>query len=235
MVAVLRRVLNPVVVSAGLLVALPAIVVAERLRAGWGRSVAVAAIRCISSLCGVRYVVDPLPPLDAAQSHVFVPNHSSPLDIAAMLIARPDVRFAAAAEWFDVPLLGGAVRALGSVPVDRSNPRAARTEMARLVESDEPFSLVVFAQGGIPESGEPFAFKTGAFQLAIDAKALVVGVAISGAGRVLPRGHKVLVKPGVVRVRVLEPVATAGMTPRDRKALRTTTEVAVVEALAALV
>ena len=143
------------------------------------------------------------------------------------------VRFAAAAEWFDVPLLGGAVRALGSVPVDRSNPRAAREEMTQLVASDQPFSLVVFAQGGIPEAGEPFAFKTGAFQLAIDAEALVVGVAISGSGQVLPRGHKVLVKPGVVRVRMLEPIATAGMTSRDRKALRTTAEVAVAEALAA--
>lgn len=231
MVAVLRRLLNPLIVCAGLLVALPAVVAAERLRAGWGRSVAIAAIRWISAACGVRYVIDPVPPLDAARSHVYVPNHASPLDIAAMLIARPDARFAAAAEWFDVPLLGGAVRALESVPVDRSNPRAARAEMARLVAGGDPFSLVVFAQGGIPEAGEPLAFKTGAFQLAIDAEALVIGVAISGTGRVLPRGHKVLVKPGVVRVRVLEPIATSGMTSRDRKALRTVTEGAVVEAL----
>lgn len=234
MVAVTRRILNAMVVSLGLLVALPAVVIADRVRRGWGRSVALVAIRSVSAVCGVRYVVDPVPPLDCTRNQVYVANHSSPLDIAAMLLARPDLRFAAAKEWFDVPLLGRAVRALGSVPIDRSNPRAARAELARLVATDQPFALVVFAEGGIPERDGQLAFKTGAFQLAIDARAHVIGVAISGSGRVLPRRHKVLVRPGVVRVRVLEPIATDGMTSRDRKALRTTTERAVTDALSAL-
>mgnify|MGYP001107690055 CR=1 FL=1 len=75
------------------------------------------AIRVISRLCGIRYVVDGATRLDAATTYVLVPNHSSPLDIPAVLMARPSARFVAAAELFRVPLLGGTMRALGSVAV----------------------------------------------------------------------------------------------------------------------
>ena len=229
----LRRAVNAFVAVVGLLVGLPAVVVAERLRRGWGRTVGIAVIRGVSAACGVRYEIEAGDGVSADRC-VYVPNHSSPLDIPAMLLTRRDVRFAAAAEWFRIPLLGGAVRAFGSVPIDRSNPRAAQAELESFVARESQFALVVFAQGGIPVAGEPFEFKTGAFLLAIEAHASVVPVAIAGTGDVLPRGDKVLVRPGVVRVRVLDTIATDGMTKRDRKALRTTAQQAVVDTLDAL-
>src|SRR5690348_16768165 len=90
---------NAVIVAIGLLLALPLAAGAERVRLGRGRAVLLRAIRVISRLCGIRYVVGGTR-LDASRSYVLVPNHSSPLDIPAVLTAWPAARFVAAAELF---------------------------------------------------------------------------------------------------------------------------------------
>lgn len=225
----LRAGLNAVIVAVGLLVALPVAAVAERVRRGAGRAVVLRAIGTISRLCGIGYVVERSPQIDDARPYVLVPNHSSPLDIPAVLTAWPSGRFVAAAELLRVPLLGGSIRALGSIPVDRRRP----TDAQRAIEqaSDGARDLVVFAEGGIPSEGEPRRFKTGAFVLAIGAGADVVPVSIVGTDVVLPRGHRFAVRPGTVRVTLHAPITTAGCTTADRKALRDRTEVAVRTAL----
>ena len=212
------------VVLLGLLVALPAVGVAERLRAGAGRAVAGRAIRAISAACGIRYAVTGLEHLGPAGGpYVYVPNHASPVDIPALLVARPGVRFVAAAELFRVPLLGGALRALGSVPVDRARPAAAARDAlgGGAIVADE---LVVFAEGGIPEPGEVRRFLTGAFVLAIQTGASIVPVTIHGSADVLPRGSRIWARPGRITVEMHPPIPTAGLTLADRKALRDRTE-----------
>ena len=217
-----RAGLNAIVVAVGLLVALPVVAVAERLRRGAGRAAVLRGVRVISRLCAIRYVIDGADGLDASVPYVLVPNHSSPLDIPAMLVAWPQARFVAAAELFRIPLLGGAIRALGSIPVDRRRPVA--------VDGDA-HDLVVFAEGGIPRAGERRRFKTGAFVLAIAAGAEIVPVSISGTDVVLPRGHRFAVRPGTVHVEIHPPMPTAGCTTADRKSLRDRTEATVRDAL----
>lgn len=218
-----RAGLNAVVVAVGLLVALPVVAVAERLRRGAGRAIVLRAIRVISRLSGIRYLVDGAGGLDASASYVLVPNHSSPLDIPAVLMAWPRARFVAAAELFRIPLLGGTIRALGSVPVDRRRPAP--------IDGDA-CDLVVFAEGGIPPAGERRRFKTGAFVLAIASGAEIVPVSITGTDVVLPRGRRFAVRPGTVHVQIHLPMPTTGCTTADRKSLRDRTEVTVRAALA---
>jgi 1-acyl-sn-glycerol-3-phosphate acyltransferase len=96
----------------------------------------------------------------------------------------------------------------------------------------ERLRVVVFAEGGLTAGHEEARFKTGAFVLAIDSKAAVVPVAITGAGSVLPKGGLLGVGPGRVTVELLPPIPTDGLTRADRKVLRTETQDAVRAALA---
>jgi 1-acyl-sn-glycerol-3-phosphate acyltransferase len=221
---------NTVIVAAGLLVALPLVALTERLRAGSGRRVAVGAIRSIARLCGVRIVIED-PGSDDDGPAIFVPNHSSPVDIAAVLLARPGVRFAAAKELFDIPVLRIAMRALDTVPVDRERPSVALRRLGDAVRDTPGLRLVVFPEGGMARPDVPLRFKTGPFSLAIDAGAVVVPVAIIGAAAVLPRGKRFAVRPGTVVVRVLPALRPDGEQASDRRALRDHAQAAVARAL----
>jgi 1-acyl-sn-glycerol-3-phosphate acyltransferase len=228
----MRRAVNAVVVAVGLAVALPTIVVAERLRAGGGRRVARRTVAGLSRLCGIDHAVHGLDRLDPSATYVFVPNHTSPVDIPALLLARPDVRFAGAAELFRMPLLGAAMRALDVLAVDRTRPTDAHRALTALATATEQRSVVVFPEGGMVAPGEQRRFKTGAFSLAIEMGAAVVPVSIHGTAEVLPRGRRFGVGRGTVVVRILEPIETAGLTQPDRKALRDLAETAVRQSLA---
>jgi 1-acyl-sn-glycerol-3-phosphate acyltransferase len=215
----IRSQLNRVVVVFALLIVLPAVAVAERVRRGSGRTVAVAAIKRIAILCGIRIEVRGGAQLDPASSYVLVPNHTSPMDIAAMLVARPDARFVAAAELFRIPLLGSAMRALGTVPIERSDAVSRRARVDELSAPQATRELIMFPEGGIAPTARVLPFKTGAFVVAINTSAPIVPVAISGAAGVLPHKGHLRVRPGTVRVELLTPVSTAGLDVEDRAGL----------------
>ena len=136
----------------------------------------------MATLCGVRFAVRGRSPLDRPGS-VVVPNHSSPMDIPALLWADPDVRFMAAADLFRIPLLAAAMRSVGTVPIDRKDHDRARDQLDRLVDArSRGFggSIAIFAEGGIAPAGTHLPFKSGAFSLAIRTATPVVPVAILG-------------------------------------------------------
>lgn len=227
-----RSHLNRLLLIAALLAALPAIAGLERLRRGAGRRVAVGAIRSIARLCGARIEVTGTDRLDPAGSYVLVPNHTSPMDIAAMLVALPDVRFVGAAELFRIPLLGAAMRALGTVPIHRGSARRSRAAVDELSVPEADRQLVMFPEGGIAPTAHVLPFKTGPFVVAIRSGAAVVPVAISGASTVLPPGGRLRLRPGTVRVEVLAPVATTGLGIPDRTGLAGAARERIVLALA---
>lgn len=229
----MRRHGNRVVVALALVVVLPLIAAADAVRRGWGRRVALRAVAVVGLICGVRFHVRGADRLEPGRRYVFVPNHSSPLDIPAMLVARPDTRFAAAAELFAYPLLGPALRALGCVPIDRRQPRTARRQLADLARDLSTSSLVVFPEGGIAPAGQRLPFKSGAFMLAIDGRSLVVPVAITGTDQLMPPGARMALRPGTVVVELLEPLGTEGLATRDRGRLRDSAQTAVLAGLAA--
>ena len=221
---------NAAIVAIGLLVVLPLVALSERLRPGAGRRVAVGAIRWLARLCGVRVVIDDRGSAVEGPA-IFVPNHRSAVDIAVVLLARPGVRFAAAKELFDIPVLRVAMRALDTVPVDRERPAVALRRLSEAVRSAPDLHLVVFPDGGMIEAGAPMRFKTGPFAVAIEAGAAVVPVAIAGAAAVLPRGCRFAVRPGTVSIRVLEALEPQERTASGRRALRDRAQAAIAGAL----
>lgn len=221
-----RRNVNRIVVAVTLLVGLPLVAIVGHIRRPWGRAAARAVVRTAAAACGVRFVVRHDGRVCAGSSSVYVANHSSPLDIPALLVALPDVRFVAASELFKIPLLASAMRALDTVPIERRNPRRARQQLRDLAATEGLF-VAVFPEGGIVPPDERVTFKSGAFALAIDAAAPITPVAISGSSTVLPPRAALAVRPGTVRIDVLEPFLPAGASPAARGALRDAAESAI--------
>jgi 1-acyl-sn-glycerol-3-phosphate acyltransferase len=219
----LRSQLNRILVLVSLVVLLPSIVIAERTKAGRGRAVAGRGVATVAQLCGVRFEVCGGRIDWSAGAAVVVANHSSPMDIPALLMAAPEIRFLAAADLFRIPLLASAMRALGTTPIDRQNTEHGRQQLEELVNAwnaGEASGIAIFPEGGIAPAGKRLPFKSGAFSLAIRTGSCIVPVAIRGADAVLPPAGRLAVRPGVVTVEWLEPVGTTGLTLDDRPCLR---------------
>ena len=228
----IRAQLNRGVALVALFVALPMVATVEKLRPGSGPNVARRVVEVLARTMGVRFVVRGRPEGGLASPSVYVPNHSSPLDIPALLTACPDIRFMAGADLFRIPLLASAMRALRTVPIDRHHPDVAHRQLDALIDgADQASDLAIFAEGGIAPRGERLPFKTGAFALAIQTGIPVVPVAIHGSADVLPPRSFLGVRPGTVVVELLEPVSSEEFSLEDRGVMRDRVEGSIRSAL----
>ena len=183
---------------------------------------------------GARLEVEGADGVDWTRPHVLVANHQSMLDIPVLLRAVPvPLRFMLKRELAAVPFIGWYARAMGMVFIDRGNARNARRKLGDAVQRlGEGATLIAFPEGTRSVDGTVAPFKAGALQVAIQAGALVVPVAIEGSGAVLPpSGFRV--RPGKVRVRFGVPIATADLQASDRNALALRSRAAIVAMLGA--
>jgi 1-acyl-sn-glycerol-3-phosphate acyltransferase len=160
--------------------------------------------------------------LDPKGSYVLVSNHLSNLDAPLHIATIPvSIRFLAKMELFKIPLFGAAMRSIGIVETDRragtTAHRAINRQVARVV--DLQCTLLIYPEGTRSKDGELHAFKKGAFRIAVDNGLPVVPITIAGTERVWPPG-KNIVRPGVVRMVIHEPIPTTGLTARDLDDLR---------------
>lgn len=213
---------NRLLVVTALLVLLPAVVVAERIRRGGGRRVARWGISIVATWCGVRVVVRG-PGRSSGPVAIVVPNHASPMDIPALLLADPEVQFVAAQDLYRIPLLAPAMRALGTLSVDRRDRAHGRRQLEDLADGGTIGStgdLAIFAEGAIAPAGTRLPFRSGAFRLAIRSGRPVAPVALHGTDAVLAPGGRLTVRPGVVTVEFLDLVPTVGLDLDDHRVLR---------------
>jgi 1-acyl-sn-glycerol-3-phosphate acyltransferase len=211
--------------SVGLLVALlgpPGIVAA--LLSGSPRPIyglARPAIGWFFALAGVRLEVSGRERLDPGTAYLFCGNHVSNADPPANFLAiGRDIRVLGKASLFRVPIFGRLLRIIGAVPVDRSDRKraiASVDEAAAALRAGHDF--LVFGEGTRSRDGSLLPLKKGPFVMAIKAQAPVAPMIIRGTREVWPRGS-FRVRAGVIRVRFLEPVSTAGLTFEDREKLR---------------
>ncbi len=151
--------------------------------------------------------------------HIFVANHLSWYDVPVLSSFLPRAKFVTKEELFSVPIFGKAMRAIGMVPIQRDNKRAAFASYDKAAASVAlGNSIVVFAEGtrGVDYPLRPF--KKGPFVLATSAGVTVVPVLIHGAREVLPRGS-LFVRPRLVDVHLLEPISVDGLDVSARDGL----------------
>jgi 1-acyl-sn-glycerol-3-phosphate acyltransferase len=175
--------------------------------------------RALLALSGTRVVIHGAERMQTGEARIFASNHVSWYDVLVLVAYLPRYSFVAKAELFRVPLFGSAARAVGTIPIERENRRAAfqsYDEAAARIRAGR--SVVVFPEG---TRGTEYAirpFKKGPFVLAIAAGVPVVPTVLHGTIEVLPRGSFWL-RTGQVDVHLLEPVDVAGLAYDDRDAL----------------
>jgi len=156
---------------------------------------------------GIRLEVTGQAYLESARPAVFLLNHRSGVDpILACALLRRDFVAVAKHEIRRNPLLGPAFAFAGVVFVDRTGgaPGALDPALAALRSG----LSIAIAPEGTRARGEALGpFKTGAFRIALAARAPLVPIVIHNADDVLPRGGWVMTAARV-RVDVLAPVST---------------------------
>ncbi len=140
-------------------------------------------------------------PLSKDQSYIYLANHQSYFDILALLAEVPSqVRFAAKASLFRIPIFGWALSVGGFIPIDRSDRSRARHAFAAAASRLQGgASVLFFPEGTRSYDGSFGKFERGGFLLALRSGLPIVPVGISGARGVLPRGS-LRVRPGTIRI-----------------------------------
>lgn len=183
---------------------------------------------------GVKVIVRNPERMAGEEPRIYMSNHLSWFDIPVLAGVLPRYKFVAKAELFKVPVFGPAIRAIGMVPLDRQNRKAAFAAYDVAVgKIREGNSVVVFPEGSRGMDYPIRPFKKGPFVLAIAAGVPIVPVLTHGTHEVFAKGT-LLVRSGKVDVHLLEPVPTAGLDYDAREQLAETVRARMVEALESL-
>ena len=159
-----------------------------------------------------------LPPTDEAV--VYAANHQSYLDIPVLLSRlAPPPPLLARTGLDKVPLLAFWMRELGCIFVKRDDVRAAVAALKaaeNMVANGK--SLVVFPEGTRSKGNAMNAFEPGAVRIACKAGARIVPLAIDGTYKGL-EGNGTRIKAAKVRLIILPPIVTDGLTKQQQKEL----------------
>jgi 1-acyl-sn-glycerol-3-phosphate acyltransferase len=169
---------------------------------------------------GVELEADPLPALDHKKPYVFMSNHQGFFDIPAACATIPNnVHFVAKKSLGYVPILGWYIRTAGHILIDRSKRQDAMRSLEQAgAKIAKGKSIIIYPEGTRSRDGIIRPFKKGPFVMAIAAQVPIVPIAVEGTKDIMTKGA-VRMTPGRVRIRLGEPVPTAGLTLDDREDL----------------
>ncbi|KAF2162844.1 hypothetical protein M409DRAFT_57903 [Zasmidium cellare ATCC 36951] len=173
--------------------------------------------------------------LNTTRPAVFVGNHQTELDVLFLghmfpkycsVTAKKSLKF--------VPFLGWFMALSKTVFIERSSREQAVAAFAKAAEQmhSAKQSVYIFPEGTRSYYDHPdmLQFKKGAFHLAIQAQVPIVPIVVANYSNVLNIKKK-LFRPGVIPVKVLEPISTKGNTKEDVDALLEETRTKMVRTL----
>jgi 1-acyl-sn-glycerol-3-phosphate acyltransferase len=163
---------------------------------------------------------------------VLVANHSSYLDVVALLATLPvDLRFVAKRELLAAPILGTVLRKTGHLTVDRVDLSRGVADAARVTDALRDGVVVcAFPEGTFVRRPGLLPFRLGAFKAAVEARCPIVPVVIRGTRDVLP-ADTWRPRPGRIEVRVLPSLTATDEGWREIVRLRDAARAAVGAAL----
>ncbi|HKC25795.1 MAG TPA: lysophospholipid acyltransferase family protein [Thermoanaerobaculia bacterium] len=209
---------------AGILVALTSRVAARRAPVAFAHAFGAF----MTAVLGWRIRAEGVERIDDAAPAVLVANHQSNLDIVTYGSIYPRGTVAVGKkELLKIPLFGWFFAVTGNVLLDRGDPASARASIDAAAEriKRERISVWMFPEGHRNGGPRLLPFKKGAFHLAIAAQVPVVPIVQEPLAAVLDAG-RALVRPGEIRIRVLPPIPTDGLTHEDADALAERTRIA---------
>lgn len=113
-------------------------------------------------------------------SGLLFPNHSSYLDVMAMMTTAP-ARFLAAIEMRRRPVIGWIAASIDCVFVERENSqsrRAARRSVSAVLQANPYPPVVIFPEGKLDPGTSLYPFRYGAFELAVQNQVAYIPVAL---------------------------------------------------------
>lgn len=176
-------------------------------------------IRRISRLAGVTFDIQGLENVPKDRNVVYIANHQGIFDVIALMMVPPEIcGFLAKQELSKIPLAGTWLEYMGCIFVNREKPREA---VAALDMAEEKVrngeSFIIFPEGTRSKNGEVGEFKNGAFRVAKNTGVPIVPVALEGTYKAWE--EKKRISPAKVKVRVLPPIETEGMTREEYKTI----------------
>lgn len=190
----------------------PAILASLLLTLGRAKdTLAVALVRAwgrtMLRVCGVRLRIEPAAAAELARRRrrVLTFNHASTLDMFLMTALWPDNATAVVKrEMLWIPLVGWGVFLMGFLPLDRGRRAKATASLQRAAQQvrRKDLTLIIAPEGTRSPTGQVLPFKLGAFHLAAEADAPIVGLILHGTRQTWPRWRH-HARPGTVTVRVL--------------------------------
>ncbi|MCZ0928117.1 MULTISPECIES: lysophospholipid acyltransferase family protein [Halomonadaceae] len=161
--------------------------------------------------CGVRYDIQGAHHLPDGPC-VIQANHQSEWETVFLQVMKPPVCTVLKRELLRLPIFGWGLRLLHPISLDRSKPaRAIKQVLSQGVSRlNTGLSVLIFPEGTRVEPGERRRYNKSGSVVACRAGVPVIPVA-HNAGERWPGRHWVK-RPGVLRVRIGEPIETAGRT-----------------------
>ena len=139
--------------------------------------------------------------------YVMVSNHESAVDILVLFSLFRHFKWVSKAELFRIPFIGWNMSLNRYLAIRRGDRRS----VVKLLEScretlAEGSSVLFFPEGTRSTNGKLRRFKTGAFEVALKARAPILPLIIRGTGDALPRRGFILRGRHRMQVEVLDPI-----------------------------
>jgi 1-acyl-sn-glycerol-3-phosphate acyltransferase len=144
-------------------------------------------------------------------------NHVSTFDVVALAaVWRRDATIVYKKDFHRIPVMGALMQRLGFIPIDRKNLEKARTSLAQAarVVQEKGMALVIAPEGTRSGNGRLLPFKKGPFHLALETRAPLIPLVMTGLEEVMPAGAW-FAKPGKVVAEYLPPISTEEWKPEN--------------------
>ena len=173
--------------------------------------------RGLTRMMGWRVEVENRDRMEALRPCVIVANHQSFLDVVTFGSVFPRRTVSAGKrEIGRIPVFGWFYRLSGNLIIDRGDARQARDSLEKAAEAMRVEKIAVWFMPEGHRNTEPelLPFKSGAFRLAIASGASIIPI-VAEPLTVIVDTKRQRARPGRLRVRVLDPIKTDGLTVKD--------------------
>ncbi len=173
------------------------------------------------NICGYSLEIDGWNKVDPERTYMFVANHTNMLDLPVTgFFLQHYYKSLVKQELKRVPIFRFLLK-VSSVPVDRSNDESRKRSTQIIVDKlKSGISFLIFPEGTRNKTDQPLkSFYSGAFKTAIMAQVPIVPMVYLDHRHLQPvRGFRFY--PGHIRIRILDPIETAGMAYTEAAALQ---------------
>ena len=163
-------------------------------------------------LCGYTLEIEGWEKIDANKTYMFVGNHTNMLDLPVTgFFLQHYYKSLVKMELKKVPIFRFLLK-VSSVPVDRSNADSRKRSTQIIVDKlKSGISFLIFPEGTRNKTDKPLkSFYSGAFKTAVLAQVPIVPMVYLDHRLLQPvKGYRFY--PGHIRVKILDPISTEGM------------------------